>query len=82
LTHRGSGIATLYECDENEGFFTACCDPYMGHTPRLFFYTFPLKKIQRIKMPEVRIKLDKSLRISNFFKFILFNDFLRNLALK
>ncbi len=34
------------------------------------------------KMPKVRIKLDKVLRIRYFFKFILSNDFLRDLALK
>jgi hypothetical protein len=32
-------ITTLYELDENDRFFTASCDPYMGHTLRLF-YTF------------------------------------------
>jgi hypothetical protein len=42
IAHRGSGniVATLYEFDENDRFFTASCDPYVGHTPRLFFYTF------------------------------------------
>ncbi len=33
-------IAILFEFDENDGFFTASCDQYMGHTLRLFFYTF------------------------------------------
>jgi hypothetical protein len=33
-------IATLYGFDENDRFFTASCEPYMGHTLRLFFYTF------------------------------------------
>jgi hypothetical protein len=36
-------IATLYEFDENDRFFTTSCDPYMGHTLRLF-YTFHHKK--------------------------------------
>jgi hypothetical protein len=29
-------MATLCEFDENERFFTAFCDPYIGHTFRLF----------------------------------------------
>jgi hypothetical protein len=33
-------IATLYEFDENDRFFTAFCDPCMDHTLRLFFNTF------------------------------------------
>jgi hypothetical protein len=40
-------IATLYEFDENDRFFTASFDPYMGHTPRLF-YTFTIKWTQRM----------------------------------
>jgi hypothetical protein len=34
------------------------------------------------KMPEVRITLDKMLKDWLFIKFMVFNDFLRNLALK
>jgi hypothetical protein len=30
-------IATLRAFYENDGFFTTSCDPYMGHTFRLFF---------------------------------------------
>jgi hypothetical protein len=41
-------IATLCEFYETDGFFTASCDPYMGHTFR--------------KMPEVVIKLDKMIK--------------------
>jgi hypothetical protein len=51
-------LATLYEFDENDRFFTAAsCDPYMGHTLRLFTHL----SIQRtqgwllIKVSEVRI---------------------------
>jgi hypothetical protein len=29
-------IAILFEFDENDGFFSASCDPYMGHTLGLF----------------------------------------------
>jgi hypothetical protein len=29
-------IAILFEFDENDRFFTASCDPYIGHTLRLF----------------------------------------------
>jgi hypothetical protein len=36
-------MATLFEFDENDRFFTTFCDPYMGHTFRLF-YTFHPKK--------------------------------------
>jgi hypothetical protein len=34
-------IATLYEFYENNEFFTASCDPYMGHTFRLFLIISP-----------------------------------------
>jgi hypothetical protein len=58
-------IATLYEFHENYRFSTAYCDPYMGHTLRLF-YTFHHKKGHKglllRKMPKVRIKLDKMLK--------------------
>jgi hypothetical protein len=37
-------MATLCEFDENDKFFTTFCDPYMGYTFRLFFYTFNPKK--------------------------------------
>jgi hypothetical protein len=30
------GVTTLHECDENDGFSTTSCDPYMGHTLRMF----------------------------------------------
>jgi hypothetical protein len=33
------------------------------------------------KMPEVRLKQDKPLRNSSFFKFIFMNDLLGNLAI-
>jgi hypothetical protein len=36
-------IATPNEFDENNIFFTTSCDPYMGHTLKLF-YTFHHKK--------------------------------------
>jgi hypothetical protein len=39
-------IATLCEFDENDGFFTTSCDPYVGHTYRLFFAHFTLKRKQ------------------------------------
>jgi hypothetical protein len=31
-------MATLSEFDENDRFFTTFCDPYMGHTFRLFLH--------------------------------------------
>jgi hypothetical protein len=37
-------IATLFEFNENDRFFTTSCDPYMGHTLRLFFTHFTLKR--------------------------------------
>ncbi len=37
-------IATPCEFDENYKFFTAFCDPYMGHTFKLFCCTFHHKK--------------------------------------
>jgi hypothetical protein len=50
-------MATLGESDENDRFFTTACDPYMGHTFRLF-YTFHPKKGYKEwllrKMPEVK----------------------------
>ncbi len=36
-------IATLCEFYENDGFFTASCDTYMGHTFRLFYTFHPTK---------------------------------------
>jgi hypothetical protein len=42
------GMAILCEFDENYRFFTTFCDPYMGHTFRLFFTHFTLKRIQRV----------------------------------
>ncbi len=36
-------MTTLGESDENDRFFTTFCDPYMGHTFRLFTH-FTLKK--------------------------------------
>jgi hypothetical protein len=54
--HRGTNwpieiveIATFYEFDENDRFFTASCDPYMGHTPRLFTH-FTIKWTQRVAL--------------------------------
>jgi hypothetical protein len=44
-------------------------------------YTFHHKMTERMalrKVPIGRIKLNKMLRMSYFFKFILLNDFLRN----
>jgi hypothetical protein len=42
-------IATHHDVCENDGFFTTSCDPYMGHTFRLFLNTyFTLKRIQRM----------------------------------
>jgi hypothetical protein len=41
-------IATLCEFDENDGFFTTSCDPYMGHTFRLFFTHYTLKRTQKM----------------------------------
>jgi hypothetical protein len=53
VTHRR---ATLSEFDDNDRFFTASCDPYVGHTLRLV-YTFHQKKGHKgwlfLKMPEV-----------------------------
>jgi hypothetical protein len=46
LAHRGSGIAALYEFDENDRFFTTFCDPYMGHTCRLFSTHHHIKGIK------------------------------------
>jgi hypothetical protein len=37
-------IATLYEFDENDRFFTTSCDPYMGHTLSFFFTHFTIKR--------------------------------------
>jgi hypothetical protein len=57
-------MATLCELDENDRFFTAFCNPYIGHTFRLFS-TFNSKKDTKYdlrKMPEVIIKLDKILK--------------------
>jgi hypothetical protein len=57
--------ATLSEFYENDGFFTTSCDPYMGHTFRLSFTHFTLKRIQRMafkNIPEVIINLDKMLK--------------------
>ncbi len=54
-------IATHYEFDENDGFFTTSYDPYVGQTRRPF-YTFHLKRTQRMafeKLPEVRMKPNK-----------------------
>ncbi len=78
-------IATLGESAENDRFFTSFCDPYMGHTFRLFYTVHPKKEYKEWllrKIPEVKIKLDKRLNDQLFFQFILFYDFLRNLALK
>jgi hypothetical protein len=58
-------IATLCEFDKNDGFFTTSCDPYMGHTFRLFVYTFHPRRNTIYgfkKMPKVIIKLDKMLK--------------------
>jgi hypothetical protein len=41
-------IATLYEFDENDRFFTTSCDPNMGYTLRLFFTHFTTKRRQRM----------------------------------
>jgi hypothetical protein len=41
-------MATLCEFDENDRLFTTFCDPYMGHTFRLVFTYFTLKRIQRM----------------------------------
>jgi hypothetical protein len=54
-------IAILFEFDDNDRFFTASCDPYMGHTLRLF-YTFHRKNDTKDGFKEVRIKLDKMLK--------------------
>jgi hypothetical protein len=64
LAYRGCGntLATLCEFDENDQFFITFGDPYMGHTFRLFYTYFTIKRHKRwllIKMPEVKIKLDK-----------------------
>jgi hypothetical protein len=37
-----------YEFDENYRFFTASCDPYMGHILRPFFTHFTIKRTQRL----------------------------------
>jgi hypothetical protein len=37
-------IATPFEFDENYRFFSSSCYHYMGHSFRLFFYTFHHKK--------------------------------------
>jgi hypothetical protein len=58
-------MATLCEFDENDRFFTTFCDPYMGHTFRLFKHISPWKGYKEWllrKMPEVIIKLDKILK--------------------
>jgi hypothetical protein len=66
LAYRGSGNSSTLEFDENDGFLTASLGPCMGHTLRLFLYTFHLKKDTKEsfwkKMPEVRIELDKMLQ--------------------
>jgi hypothetical protein len=52
-------IATHYEFDENDRFFTAACDPYMSHTLRRFFFT---QKYTKDVFLEVRIKVNKMLK--------------------
>jgi hypothetical protein len=58
-------MATLFEFDENDRFFTIFCDPYMVHTFRLFLHISPYKGYKEWllrKMSEVIIKLDKMLK--------------------
>jgi hypothetical protein len=49
-------IATLQEFDENYAFFTTFCDPYTGHTFRLFFTHFTLKRTQRMAFKKKCLK--------------------------
>ncbi len=43
-------MAKLCEFDENDRFFTTFCDQYKGHTFRLYFTRFTLKRIQKMAL--------------------------------